>query len=171
MMSYLCGMTDIPLMLCTDRTNIYKWWVDGSHGVNTNFRGHTGASQSQEKFPIISAPTKQKLNTRSSTEIDLVAADESMLHATWTSYFLDYKRYKVKETIMYKDRKSEILLEKNGKNCISKKTNHINIRNFLSLTPNKLNQNSSNVRTKTRFRITSQIIIEGKCSSSSAITP
>ena len=58
MMSYLCGMTDLPLMLCTDRTNIYKWWVDGSHGVNTNFRGHTGASQSQEKFPIISAPTK-----------------------------------------------------------------------------------------------------------------
>ena len=44
--------------------------------------------------------------------------------------FLGYQGLKVKETIMYQDNKSEILYENNGKDSISNRTNHINIRYF-----------------------------------------
>ena len=86
-MRCLCGTPELPLTLRADRTNIVKWWIDGYHGVHSNFKGHTGATQSLGQLSTIIISTKQYLNTRSSTATDLVAADEIIPHAMWTSYF------------------------------------------------------------------------------------
>ena len=80
-------------------------------------------------FPI-SMSTKQKLNTRSSTESELVAVDDCMPAMMWTRYFLEAQGYQANETIVYQDNQSAILLEKNGKASSSKRTKHINIRYF-----------------------------------------
>jgi hypothetical protein len=74
--------------------------------------------------------TKQKLNTRSSTESELVAVDDCMPAICWTRYFLESQVYGVFENILYQDNQSAILLEKNGKASSSKRTKHINIRYF-----------------------------------------
>ena len=74
--------------------------------------------------------TKQKLNTRSSTETEIVGADDFMPAICWTRYFLEAQGYKVRDNILYQDNKSAILLEKNGKASSSKRTKHINIRYF-----------------------------------------
>ena len=42
MIRYLRGSLELPLILHTDGTSIIKWWVDGSHGVHYDMRGHTG---------------------------------------------------------------------------------------------------------------------------------
>jgi hypothetical protein len=65
-------------------------------------------------FPIINS-TKRKLNTRSSTESELVSVDDCMPAICWTRYFLQAQGYGVHENIVYQDNKSAILLEKNGK--------------------------------------------------------
>ena len=77
-----------------------------------------------------STSTKQKINMRSSTESELIAIDECMPQVLWTNYFLHEQGIWVKNTIMYQDNKSMILLATNGKYSSSKRTKHINIRYF-----------------------------------------
>ncbi len=65
-------------------------------------------------FPIVSS-TKQKLNTRSSTETEIVGVDDCMPAICWTRCFFEAQGYQVTENIVYQDNKSAILVEKNGK--------------------------------------------------------
>ena len=80
-------------------------------------------------FPIVNS-TKQKLNTRSSTETEIVGVDDCMPGVIWTRYFMEAQSYGVHENIVFQDNRSPILLEKNGKASSSKRTKHINIRCF-----------------------------------------
>jgi hypothetical protein len=90
-------------------------------------RGHSGGGLLLgHGFPIVSS-TKQKLNTWSSIETEI------RLHA---SHLLDLVFYEVaglwnKGQRFFKDNKSSIMLENNGKVSSSKRTKHINIRYFL----------------------------------------
>jgi hypothetical protein len=74
--------------------------------------------------------TRQKLNTKSSTESELVAVDDVMPQILWTKNFLEAQGYSVKDNIVYQDNQSAILLEKNGRGSSGKRTRHINIRYF-----------------------------------------
>ena len=80
-------------------------------------------------FPTDSS-TKNKLNTRSSTENEIVTVDDCMPVALWTIYWLDAQGYDVFEKILHQDNKSAIILGKNGKAPRSKRTKHINIRYY-----------------------------------------
>jgi hypothetical protein len=73
---------------------------------------------------------KQKLNTRSSTEAELVGADDASIMILWTKLFMEEQGYEIKKNILYQDNKSTILLENNGKRSSSKRTRAINIRYF-----------------------------------------
>ncbi len=74
--------------------------------------------------------TKQKLNTKSSTESEIVGVDDCMPAVLWTRYFMEAQGYGVRENIVYQDNQSSILLEKNGRASSSKRTCHNNIRYF-----------------------------------------
>ena len=93
-------------------------------------RGHTGAGLSLGRGFPLSHSGKQKLNTRSSTESELVAVDDLMPEVLWTRQFLQEQGYAVKENIVYQDNQAAILLEKNGKLSSGKRTKHINTRYF-----------------------------------------
>ena len=80
-------------------------------------------------FPIVSS-TKQKLNTRSSTESELVGVDVMIPSIIWTRYFLKAQGYGVTDNVIFQDNKSTMLLERNGKQSSSKRTKHINVRYF-----------------------------------------
>jgi hypothetical protein len=80
-------------------------------------------------FPI-SVSTKQKLNTRSSTESELVSVDDMMPIILWTRYFLLSQGYGVVENLLLQDNRSSILPERNGRALSGKRTRHINIRFF-----------------------------------------
>ena len=45
------------------------------------------------KGAIISTSIKQKMNTKSSTETELIAADDLMPHILWMKYFLNWQGY------------------------------------------------------------------------------
>jgi hypothetical protein len=130
MMRYIRGTRTMPLILSADGSGILKWWVDASFAVHPNMRGHSGGGLSLGRgFPIVGS-TKQKLNTRSSTEAEIVGADDFMPAICWTRYFMKAQGYDVQDNILFQDNKSSILLEKNGKASSSKRTKHINIRYF-----------------------------------------
>jgi hypothetical protein len=79
---------------------------------------------------IQSMSRKQKLNTRSSTEAELVGADDAATMILWTKLFMEAQGYDIVKNILYQDNKSAILLETNGKRSSSKRTRALNIRYF-----------------------------------------
>jgi hypothetical protein len=120
----------LPLILSANGSGILKWWVDVSFAVYPNMLGHSGGGLSLGPgFPIMSS-TKQKLNTRSYTETEIVGADDFMQAICLTRYFMKAQGYCVKDNVLFQDNIIYILLEKNEKASSSKRTKHINIRYF-----------------------------------------
>jgi hypothetical protein len=130
MMEYIRKTKRLPLILRADGSGMLKWYVDASHGVHPNMRGHTGGGLTMGTGFPITASTKQKLNTKSSTETEIVGVDDLMPGILWSRLFLEAQDYGVVENIVYQDNKSSILLEKNGKSSSGKRTKHINMRYF-----------------------------------------
>ena len=86
-------------------------------------------SLGREAMP--SFPRKQKLNVRSSTEGELVGADEALSLLLWGEYFIDVQGYTVHHNKLYQDNKSTMLLEMNGRMPSGRRTKHINARYFM----------------------------------------
>jgi hypothetical protein len=120
----------MPLILSANGSSILKWWVDASFAVHPNMHGHSGGGLSLGRVFAIVSSTNQKLKARSSTETEIVGADDFMPAICWMRYFMKAQGYGVKDNILFQDNKSSILLEKNGKASISKRMKHIKIRYF-----------------------------------------
>ena len=130
MMKYLNGSKDKVLTLGADNLRVIKWLIDASFGVHPDFKSHTGAVMTMGKGAIQSISRKQKLNTRSSTESELVGVDDVCTMVLWTKLFLEAQGYQVDKNIIYQDNKSAILLETNGKKSAGKRSRALNVRYF-----------------------------------------
>ena len=114
-MQYIRGTRTLPLTLSANGSGLLKWWIDTSFAVHPNMRGHSGGGLSLGRgFPIVGS-TKQKINTRSSTENEVVGVDDFMPAVCWSRYFVAAQGCAVKDNIVYQDNKSMILLETNRK--------------------------------------------------------
>ena len=86
-------------------------------------KSHTRATMSLGKGPIHLCSNAQKINTKSSTESALVAADDVIPMVLSTMYFLMAQGYKVKDNVVYQDKKITMLLAKNGRVSSGKEQN------------------------------------------------
>jgi hypothetical protein len=129
-LTYLRCTKDDPFTLASDGSSAIRWWVDASYAVHPDMKSHTGATMSLGQGCIYSMSSKQKLNTRSSTEAELVAVNDAMSKILWTKLFLEAQGYEISDNVVYQDNQSAILLENNGKLSSSKRTRHIEIRFF-----------------------------------------
>jgi hypothetical protein len=80
-------------------------------------------------FPI-AVSTKQKLNTKSLTESELLVVDDMMPIIFRACYFLLEQEYVVIENLLLQDNKSLIHLERNDRASSSKRTRHMNVCYF-----------------------------------------
>ena len=133
LIGYLKQTIKLPLILRADGLNVLKWLVDASYAANDNMRVHTGGTMSMGKDgrgSIISVSKKQKLNTKSLVEAELIGADDAIPQMIWTRYFLEAQAYGIDKNILYQNNMSAILLENNGKKSSTKNTKHINVRYY-----------------------------------------
>ena len=65
--------------------------------------------------------TKQKINTRSSTEAELVGVNDAMDLILWTRKFIEAQGYAVADNVVFQDNQSTIRLQNNGKRSSGKK--------------------------------------------------
>jgi hypothetical protein len=130
LIKYLRGTNQYKLTLEGDDTHVIKWWVDAAFAVHGDMRSQTGMTMSLGKGSVYASSVRQKLNTRSSTEAELVGVNDAMSMILWTRLFLEEQGYIVKDTKVYQDNMSSMLLENNGKRSSAKRTRHINIRYF-----------------------------------------
>jgi hypothetical protein len=130
MMKFLNQTVKDCLTLKADGSNTLKWHVDASFAVHPNMRSHTGATMTMGQGAIVSISRKQGMNTRSSTEAEVVAADEIVGPMLWTKLFLEHQGYAIKDNELFQDNKSAMLLEANGRKSAGKRSRHLNIRYF-----------------------------------------
>ena len=105
-------------------------WVDASFGIHKNMRGQTGDCMSMGWGVMHGRSSKQKLNTRSTTESELVGVSEYLPYNIWAILFLEMQGYKILQNILFQDNKSAILMEMNGRNSCTGNSRHINVRYF-----------------------------------------
>ncbi len=122
-MEYLTGDRDRP----PDNEGMLMQYANASFAVHPNMRRHTSGGMTMGRGFSISVSTKQKLNTKSLTESELVGIDGIMPIILWTCYFLLLQGYGVIENLLLQDNKSSILLERNHKASSEKNMRHINI--------------------------------------------
>jgi hypothetical protein len=140
LIEYLRESIYLPLILGWDESGVLTWSVDASFAVHMDMRSHTGMALTLGRGALISGSYKQKINTKSSTESELVGVDDGMPFIMWIRLFYieQFKSYPndhpMKEigqkNIILQDNTSTIQLENNGKRSSGKRTRHINIRYF-----------------------------------------
>ncbi len=130
MMNFIQKSVNDPLIMSAENLRIIKWFVDAAFAVHPDFKSHTGGIMTLGKGAPITISRKQKLNTRSSTEAELVGADDAATMILWTKLFLEAQGYDIDKNILCQDNKAAILLEENGKKSSGKRTRALNIRYF-----------------------------------------
>jgi hypothetical protein len=112
---YLRGSKDLYLTLKADDGINIKWWINTWFTVHPDMRSHTGGTLPLGKGSVYSMSRRQWINTKSSTEAELVGVDDGMPLVVWTCNFIMAQGYKVTDNVVYQDNQSTMLLEKNGR--------------------------------------------------------
>jgi hypothetical protein len=102
-------------------------------------RSHTGGVISFGRGGIICKSKKQKINTKSSTEAELVGASDYLPHALYVKMFMEAQGYPIHKSTFYQDNESAIKMETNGKASCGQRSRHIDIRYFFITDHSKRN--------------------------------
>ena len=95
------GTVEIKLTLSSDNINIVKWWVDVSYVVHQDMKSHTGGLTTLRKGYIYGTSIRQKLNTKSFTESELITTTDVLLQIVCNSYFLTEQGCTVDAFVLY----------------------------------------------------------------------
>ena len=129
-LQYLRGTIDLTRTIGGDDIRKMKSWIDVSYGTHDDCKSHTGGCISFGWGVILTMCQKQKLNTKSSTEAEIVGVSDFMPNMIWARMFLGEQGIDLVENILYQDNQSAIKIAKNGKRSSGKKTKHMDNRYF-----------------------------------------
>ena len=105
-------------------------YIDAAYGVHMDMKeGHTGECISLGRGTLMSKPSKQKLNTKSLTEMEVAGCSDYTPSALWTKSFLDHQGYTI-EIDLHQDNQSAMRMTRNCQKTCSHKSRHIDIRCF-----------------------------------------
>ena len=105
-------------------------FVDAAYGVHLDMRSQTGGVITFGLGGIICRASKQKINTKSSTEAELVGASDFLPNTIWVQHFMAAQGYPVRTSFFEQDNTSAIKLAKNGRASVGQRSRHIHIRHF-----------------------------------------
>ena len=130
LLGYLFGTINEKKTVGIQSNPVMRTYVDASYATHHDIRGHTGGLITMGIGTIHTKSFKQKLNTKSSTEAELVGASDYIPWTVWISSILKFQGYDVTRSVSYQDNESAIKLEKNGMRSRGDKSRHIHIRYF-----------------------------------------
>ena len=124
---YIRGSRELGIVLSATSILQVLAYIDASHAVHEDHKGHTGTIISIGRGPIYAKSGSQRINSKSSTESELIGLSDSASQVIWTRNFLLSQGYSVKASTVYQDNTSCMSLVKNGKSN-SERTRHIATR-------------------------------------------
>ena len=121
-LKYLNGTRDFGICIEPDKDGMMSMhvYVDASFAVHADFKSHTGIVITFGGGGIYFRSTKQKLNTNSSTESELVAVSDAMPSLVHIREFLIHQGYDMGPATLYQDNMSTMKLIENGRYAISR---------------------------------------------------
>ena len=105
-------------------------FVDAAYAVHPDMKSHTGGGISMGYGMLHCKSSKQKLNTKSSTEAELVGVGEYLPYNIWLVNFLKVQGYDLTSNTLYQDNQSAIRMERNGRNSCTGNSRHVDIKYF-----------------------------------------
>ena len=130
LLGYLKGTLDMPRIIGCDRLDVFYSWADASYAIHPDMKGHTGGVTSFGVGVTHTKCSKQKINTKSSTESEIVGASDYITFMVWLAGFMLEQGMVINKKIFFQDNMSAMQIEKNGIFSSSAKTRHLNIRHF-----------------------------------------
>ena len=87
-LQYVKRTLDMPRVLGADSILELATWVDASYAVHMDMRIHTGGCMSFGLGVLMPKSTKQKLNTKSSTKVEVAGGSDYITNVIYTELFL-----------------------------------------------------------------------------------
>jgi hypothetical protein len=85
-------------------------FVDASYAAHPDFKSHTGSVIKLGNATMHVKSSKQKLNTKSSTEAEVVGVSDSLSQAVWTRELMQEQGYDIGPLKLKQDDKSGMIL-------------------------------------------------------------
>ena len=130
LLQFIKGTINDKRIIGANGLNDLLTWVDAAYAVHPNMRSHTGGCMSFGLGTLHARSTKQKLNTKSSTEAEIVGMSDYLPFNIWLRMFLEEQGYFLTNNIVYQDNQSAIRMERNGRNSCTGNSRHVDIRYF-----------------------------------------
>jgi len=106
LLQYLNGTLDMPFIIGADNLKSLKSWVDAAYAVHNDMKSHTGGGISLGRGALMCKLLKQKLNTKSLTDGEVVGASSYLPNTIWAKMFLASQGYFLTENIFAQDNQS-----------------------------------------------------------------
>jgi len=130
LLQYLHGTINMRRIISLKNFSQMEIYTDASHATHLDMRGHTGGCIVMGDGVLHCRSSKQKLNTKSSTESELVGGSDYLPYPVWLLYFYEAQGYCIAKKIMYQDNQSTMKFLINGRKSCGKQSRHVNIRFF-----------------------------------------
>ena len=101
----------LPLVISTNNIEILTWNIDASFRVHPDCKSHTKACLRLGHGSLLSFLSKQKINTKSSTEAKLVGVDDAMTFIMWMKNFFESQVKSIKTNFPLKLLESDVTIE------------------------------------------------------------
>ena len=105
-------------------------FVDSSHAVHPDMRGHTGGAITFGTGILSPKASKQKMNSRSTNETEVIVNSEYLPINIWHEHFLEAQGYPLKNNWFLQDNEGAEKMAKNGRLSCGSNSRHINIKFF-----------------------------------------
>ena len=102
-LEYINGTMDLTHTLGADDLGEFRTWVDASYAVHPDMRSHTGGVTSFGTGGLLCKSSKQKINTKSSTESELVGASDYLPNTLWVKMFMESQGYPTSQCFFEQD--------------------------------------------------------------------
>jgi len=92
---------DLPRIFSLENFSEMAIYVDAAHASHDDSRGHTGGCVVMGEGVLHSGSHRQSINTKSSTETELVGTSDYLPYGIWLLYFMQAQGYRIeKKTLM-----------------------------------------------------------------------
>ena len=108
-----CTIDDVRIIGASSLTDVYTW-IDAAYTMNPDIKSQTGGAMSLDVGVLNAKINKQKLNVKSSIEIEIVGTSEYMPYNLWLLMFMNMQGYVIKNNVLYQDNQSTILMLEMG---------------------------------------------------------
>jgi len=108
-LQYVHGTKDLKRVVSIDnfgRIDIFV--VDASHGAHTDYPGQTGGCMKMGSGILHGRSSKQNLNSKSSTESELIGVSDYPPYSIWMLNFYKEQGYEIGKVVLQQDNESTI---------------------------------------------------------------